>query len=117
MRSNKISFRRTVLEIRTGWFPIAGIIARLAGAERVILTDIVPLMDRETFLTAKQIVLDHLTDLTVEFGLDAGAYRDALVEAQTPQQLGISYTAHEASLDLVMSRACLEHIPSADLET
>lgn len=123
MRANGVYFRGTVLEIGSGWFPIAGIIARLAGAERVILTDITSYMDEQTFLTARQIVLDRLDEVAAAFDIDPHAARGTLMEAPTPEELKLTYLAPfdmtdvpDASLDLVMSRACLEHIPVTDLE-
>ena len=112
----------TVLEIGTGWFPISGILARLAGAERVILTDITPHMDALTFATAREIVTERLDQLAPLFGFDAAAARAILAEAHTPEALGLDYHAPfrldalpERSLDVVISRACLEHIPVPDL--
>ena len=112
----------TVLEIGTGWFPISGILARLAGAERVILTDITPHMDALTFATAREIVTERLDQLAPLFGFDATAARATLAEAHTPEALGLDYHAPfrldaipDRSIDVVISRACLEHIPVPDL--
>lgn len=123
MRANGAHFRGTVLEIGSGWFPIAGILARLAGADRVILTDITQNMDQQTFLTSKQIVLDQLNEVARAFDFEPQAARTMLIESETPNELGLTYlapfdvtTVPDASLDLVMSRACLEHILVPDLK-
>ena len=112
----------TALEIGTGWFPISGILARLAGAERVILTDITPHMDDLTFATAREIVTERLDQIAPLFGFDAAAARAILADARTPEALGLDYHAPfrldaipDRSLDVVISRACLEHIPVPDL--
>jgi hypothetical protein len=123
MRANGVRFRGTVLEIGSGWFPIAPIVARLAGADRVILTDVIALMDQQTFLTSRQIVLDRLDEVASAFDFDPEAARGTLIGAGTPNELKLSYLAPfditavpDASLDLVMSRACLEHISVSDLK-
>ncbi|MGC2414140.1 MAG: class I SAM-dependent methyltransferase [Stellaceae bacterium] len=123
MRANGVHFRGTVLEIGSGWFPIAGIVARLAGAERVFLTDITPHMDQQTFLTARQIVLDRLDEVATRFDIDPNAARGRLIDAGTPKELELIYltpfditAVPDGLLDLVISRACLEHIPVPDLE-
>lgn len=112
----------TVLEIGTGWFPISGILARLAGAQRVILTDITPHMDALTFATARDIVTERLEQLAPLFGFDAAAARATLAGATMPADLGLEYhvpfrldAIPDRSLDVVLSRACLEHIPVPDL--
>jgi SAM-dependent methyltransferase len=112
----------TVLEVGTGWFPISGILARLAGAERVILTDITPHMDAQTFATARDIVAERLDALAPLFGFDADAARATLAGAGTPGDLGLEYHAPfclddipDRSVDVIISRACLEHIPVPDL--
>lgn len=123
MRANELRFRGAVLEIGSGWFPIAGIVARLAGADRVILTDIIPHIDQQTFLTSRQIVLEQLDEIAKAFDFDPQTARATLIGAATPKELKLTYMAPfditavpDASLDLVMSRACLEHIPAPDLE-
>lgn len=112
----------TALEVGTGWFPISGILARLAGAERVILTDITPHMDALTFATARDIVTERLDQLAPLFGFDADAARATLARAGSPGDLGLEYHAPfrlddipDRSLDVIISRACLEHIPVPDL--
>ena len=124
MRVNGERLHGTVLEIGTGWFPINGILAHLAGAERVILTDITPHMDQDTFMTAKQIVMEQLDEHAAAFGIDAASARARLLPAKVPQDLGLDYQApfditklEAGSLNVVMSRACLEHIPVPDLRS
>lgn len=114
--------RGVVLEIGAGWFPISGIIASLMGASRVILTDVTPHMDQSTFETARGIVLDRMEDVARRFGLDPAKAAQTLAGAATPGHLGIEYRAPvrwasipDGSVDIILSRACLEHIPPEDL--
>ena len=123
MHTHGRRFHGTVLEIGTGWFPVAGIVARLAGADRVILTDIVPNMDNETFLTAVRIVIEQIDDISKRFDLDPDTARSFLERARIPADLAMIYNAPmdlmnlpDGSLDIVMSRACLEHIPVSELK-
>jgi hypothetical protein len=122
IRKSQVYFHGTILEIGSGWFPIAGIVARLAGAERVILTDITPLMDQGTFLTAKRIVFDRIDKLATAFDFDSAEAYSLLRDASSLNDLDLTYLAPfdiaaiaDASLDFVISRACLEHIPVSSL--
>jgi hypothetical protein len=87
------------------------------------LTDITSNMDQQTFLISKEIVLDRLDEVATAFNFDPQAARQTLVGARTPKELEMTYmvpfdlvAVPDASLDLVMSRACLEHIPVVELE-
>ncbi len=122
MREHGQAFHGIVLEIGAGWFPVAGIIMRLLGAEKVLLTDITRNMDHATFMTARQIVLDRLDEVAERFGIDANRARSMVQDATTLEAMGLVYLAPfdvnsvaDGSVDVIMSRACLEHIPVADL--
>lgn len=122
MKAQGACFRGTVLEIGSGWFPIAGIIARLSGADNVILTDMTRFMDEGTFIISKKIILQRLDESAADFDFDSNLARRKL-EANTPDELNLVYIAPfdtaalpDESLDLVISRACLEHIALPELE-
>lgn len=123
MNANSMRFGGTVLEIGSGWFPIAGIIARLNGADRVILSDVTKFMDQQTFEASRQIVLHRLDEAAAAFAFDPLTARTMLNGARTPAELKLTYMVPfdiaaipDGSLDVVISRACLEHIPVSDLE-
>jgi hypothetical protein len=107
-----------VLEIGSGWFPIAPMILKLSGAKTVYLTDIVRRIDTGTFETARQIVAKNFLSLAEAFGWQAGAHQ----ELNRIRLEDFNYVApfqpeviEDGSLDLVLSRAVLEHIPVTDL--
>jgi len=100
-----------VLEIGSGWFPTIPIMLSLGGAKEVLMSDQAPHMDAVTFATT----LDYLR----------GALPDdrRLDDIRSLDDLPIRYLAPfdvddlaDGSLDLVMSRTVLEHIPPDDLQ-
>jgi hypothetical protein len=115
-----------VLEVGSGWQPMIPIIYSLAGASRVYLTDLNKLLRPDTFnaaleslRTQRQMILDKLK-------LDPQKLDHALrSEPGTPmeqrlKELNLVYMAPcdcrkmslpAASLEVVTSRACLEHVP------
>jgi len=105
MRANELRFRGAVLEIGSGGFPIAGIVARLAGADRVILTDIIPHIDQQTFLTSRQIVLEQLDEIAKAFDFDPQTARATLIGAATPKELKLTYMARSTSRQYPMRRS------------
>ena len=117
-----LRFHGTVLEIGAGWFPLAGILVRTLGAERVLLADIEPHMDATTFRAARATALSRTDRIAELFGIAADSVRQLLATAESPSDIGLEYRAPfdlsaipNGSVDIVMSRACLEHIPVPDL--
>lgn len=103
----------TVLEIGTGWVPIIPHLWHVAGADRLVLTDVERLLDDRTMLLAKRFVQDHAALVCEQLGL---ARSDLMRRLEQP----LRYTYHvpfepanvpEGTLDVVYSRAVLEHIP------
>ena len=100
----------TVLEIGTGWFPSIPILLSLRGVRRVVLTDLNP----------------HLDDVTFAATLDAlkpqlGSFPNASGKS-TLHDFNLEYLAPfrpeqvpDGSIDFVISRTVLEHIPPADI--
>jgi hypothetical protein len=107
-----------VLEIGSGWFPVIPIILKLGGAKTVYLSDIVRRIDTNTFETARRIVAQNFLALGVDFGWQADAFQHlSLVRLEdfsyvTPFRPEIF---ENASLDLILSRTVLEHVPVTEL--
>jgi SAM-dependent methyltransferase len=116
----------TVLEVGSGWQPMIPVLYSLAGASRVYLTDLNVLLRPDTFSAAlyvlrkqRQVILDDLK-VDAKF-LDRMVREDpgASMEDRL-KELHLVYLAPcdcrqlslpAESLDVVTSRACLEHIP------
>ncbi|NVJ71270.1 MAG: class I SAM-dependent methyltransferase [Alphaproteobacteria bacterium] len=108
----------TILEFGTGWVPTIPMIFKAAGAKKIILTDIEPLMDGATMQEAKRFVTGKRDQIaaaincapeSVEANLNAP---DTLFTYLCPFD-----PAHFAphSVDFLYSRTVLEHIPEANL--
>lgn len=108
----------TVLEIGSGWFPVIPMILRLKGVEKVYLTDIEPYMDPVSFEGGRQFVLANLVQISKRIGLDPAAARAMIEGFNDLAAANLVYlcpfraeTIANASIDLVVSRTVLEHIP------
>ncbi|ASJ90405.1 hypothetical protein [Porphyrobacter sp. CACIAM 03H1] len=116
-----------VLEIGSGWIPVAPLIYRLAGAREVILSDQHHLLHPRSveaavaFLKARQDRLveeagiepwrfDMVLDVPLEGGLDA--MLDALGLAYV---VPLDRTTLKGGIDIAYSHTVLEHIPPAAL--
>lgn len=96
----------TVLEIGTGWFPTIPILLSLCGAKRVLMSDLVPHMDEVTFAS------------TLRFLRQARPDNARLAALSRLEELPLTYLAPfdvsaipDQSVDAVVSRTVLEHIP------
>jgi SAM-dependent methyltransferase len=116
----------SVLEVGSGWQPMIPILYSLAGASRVLLTDLNVLLRPDTFAAAlrtlrtqRQLILDGL-NLDPKI-LDHMLREDAASTMdERLKELRLVYMAPcdcrklnlpAESVDVVTSRACLEHIP------
>jgi len=116
----------SVLEIGSGWQPIVPLLYSLAGASQVVLADLNVLLRPDTFVatleslrTQRQVILDglNLDPKVLDHALreDPGASMEHrlkemhLVYIAPCDCRNLSLSA--ASLDVVTSRNCLEHIP------
>lgn len=123
-----------VLELGSGWNPVIPLLFVLAGARRVVMTDIERLMDGALLRAALRSVLSSREEIAAGLNvasdrleadrlgralaaLDGGARFEAALEA-----LGMAYlvpfdpaAVPAGSVDISLSRATLEHIPLADL--
>lgn len=93
-----------VLEIGSGWLPTVPTIFAAHGASRVVLTDVVRLADSHTWEIARNNVAANAPDLTIPAPLP--------FDYRAPTDLT---DIESASVDLVISRAVLEHITVEDL--
>jgi SAM-dependent methyltransferase len=116
----------SVLEIGSGWQPMVPFLYSLAGASQVFLTDLNVLLRPETFAAAlcslrtqRQVILDglNLDPKVLDYALreDPGtSMEDRLKEMHLVYMAPCdcrNLNLSTASLDVITSRNCLEHIP------
>lgn len=121
----------TVLEIGSGWEPLIPMIYSLAGASKVLLTALNVLLRPDTFAGALACLRQHKESLVRELGIDRSLLEYALrdnpsmsMEARL-EELRMVYMAPcdcrdlplpSGLVDVVTSRACLEHVPPDVIE-
>lgn len=113
----------TVLEIGSGWFPIFSILFAFYGAKKVILTDITPSMDVNTFSEALRFLPQGASVLVEEGAISEEDARHISCSAESASFSDgrfhyIAPFAPESCLlscDLVVSRTVLEHISEEEL--
>lgn len=100
-----------VLEVGSGWQPMIPILLSLAGAKKVYMTDLHPLMRKDTIDAADQAISENWAEIVARLP-------DA--ENRSGQARDLDYLAPcdcrnlplpNGSVDIVLSRACLEHVP------
>ncbi len=114
-----------IVELGSGWQPIIPLLYSLAGAE-VVMTDLNRLCHPETLAATLNSVLLHQSLIAERLGIPDSAFetfrRNVAVEPldESLQRFSIRYLAPcdfrktafpEDSVDAVVSRAVLEHIP------
>ena len=114
---------KVVLEFGSGWNPILPLVFRLAGATRVVLTDQERLLDGALVVKALEAVGSEWPRIRSALGLPEDAATLLQVDRTQPlpdllSALGLSYvvpfeprSVPEESIDIVVSRAVLEHVP------
>jgi SAM-dependent methyltransferase len=116
---------KTIVEIGSGWVPIAPLIFRMAGAERVITVDLERLMDQSTFQHASNFIAENLEATARRIDFDLSSLNRDNVSDGSQVPLGtalvrshIDYRApfnvenlEDGSADVITSRSVLEHIP------
>jgi SAM-dependent methyltransferase len=113
LRAAGVDLRADILEFGSGWLPIIPLLYTLAGARRLILTDIERLMDDRTTARARHLVEGRLAEVAAALQTPEPDLRARLAEPFTPDYL-VPWDAHRhpaASVDLVVSRAVFEHVP------
>lgn len=120
----------TVLELGSGWHPVIPVLLRASGARRVVLTDLERLLDLPLLKSAFAAVHARRAAVAARLGLDPSGLKEDLARfEQDPdlfcalERLGLSYRVPfdpselaADSLDVVVSRAVLEHVAPARLE-
>lgn len=100
----------TVLEIGSGWFPTIPIMLALGGAMRVLMSDLNPHIDNVTFAATLRFlkgIMPTNSRLNAITRLD-----DLPIAYLAPFDIN---TIANGTVDFVISRTVLEHIPSNDL--
>jgi SAM-dependent methyltransferase len=95
----------TVLELGSGWQPLIPLLFKQAGAARVIMTDEQALMDEQYFERARATLAKHGHAVTARW--QDFEYRAPCDWSAIP----------DASVDVIWSRAVLEHVRPADIMT
>ncbi len=108
----------TVLEVGTGWLPTIPWMLQACGSGRLILTDVEKLLDAHTAERAKHLVEEALPRLASvadlpEKVLRTNLDRSGIMEYRCPPRLD---ELPDASVDVLYSRAVLEHIAVDCLE-
>jgi hypothetical protein len=116
----------TVMEVGTGWQPLIPVLYALAGAARVYLTDIVRLVDPASWQHTLGVLRAHTALIASGLQLAEGEVAERLASI-APWSLRGAFAAlrleylapvdgralplDPASVDVVYSRAVLEHVP------
>lgn len=105
------SFRGSrVLEIGSGWFPTIPLMLAMENVEHVYMTDLVPHMDDITFGST----LRYLNRRYAESGFfnNISCLEDVPISYLAPFEPA---QVSDGSLDFIISRTVLEHIPPAEI--
>jgi SAM-dependent methyltransferase len=111
-----------VLEIGCGWHPVIPVLFRRAGAARVKMADEARLMDLSLLRSAQELVSKNRSDTASRTqeqtssacgGTDAmGSFEDALEASELEYLVPFNIAdVPDRSVDIIFSRAVLEHIP------
>lgn len=113
LRASGANVGGDVLELGTGWLPIIPLLFHIAGARRLILTDLERLMDAQTTARARKLILENLPEVTGALGLSEPQVERSLADDFAPRYLAPwNSRAHPPlSADIIYSRAVLEHVP------
>lgn len=116
-----------VLEIGSGWIPVAPLVYRLAGAREVILSDQHRLLHPRSVEAAVSFLMGRQERLVRELGIDEARIGEVLGVPLSGgldgmlAALGLVYVVPladatlEGTIDLAYSHTVLEHIPPAAL--
>jgi SAM-dependent methyltransferase len=107
-----------VLELGSGWLPIIPLLFHLAGARRIILTDVERLMDRRTIAKAQQLILQNLPMVAAALDFTEAELAARISKDFAPEYL-VPWNSRQHprhSVDIIFSRTVLEHVHSSILE-
>jgi SAM-dependent methyltransferase len=106
----------SVLEFGSGWLPLIPMLFHLAGAGRLILTDIERLMDARTEAMARARIIARLDDIAAALATPREELLRRLDGFAADYQVPWNPATHPAEdVDLVISRATFEHVPVEQL--
>ena len=107
-----------ILELGSGWLPIIPILFQIAGARKLILTDIERLMDAHTVELAKKVIAANAAKVAQDLGISESAVRRGLGEPFLPDYR-VDWAPSQTpsgSVDAIISRTVLEHVRPNDME-
>lgn len=106
----------SVIEFGSGWLPLIPMLFHLAGADRLILTDIERLMDARTQAMAHARITARIDDIAAALAAPREELRRRLDGFAADYQVPWNPATHPAEdVDLVISRATFEHVPVEQL--
>lgn len=101
-----------VLEIGSGWTPIVPLMFHLAGARSITLTDLERLFDETSTPAAIAFLRPRMEKFAARIPMDEARVATFKPRYLCPWNSG----AHPpASVDIVISRAVMEHVPAKDV--
>jgi SAM-dependent methyltransferase len=116
------------LEIGTGWQPIIPLIFHVAGCRTLALVDSQRLLDKRSLTKTSMGLVGHKAQISERLGISpdevvrklerpTGSSVEALLESYNFRYLApmdiLSNDLPDRSLDIIISRAVLEHVPPA----
>lgn len=118
LRAQGVDVTGDVMELGAGWLPIVPLLFHLAGTKHLILTDVERLMDFRTLARAKVRILENLSLVATALRQSEASLSSRLSEGFAPDYVvpwdSRSYLS--SSVDIIYSRAVLEHIPPFTIE-
>jgi len=118
LRSVGANLSGTVLEFGSGWVPAIPLLFHVAGAHETVLTDVERLMDSRTIDIARQRVRARAGEVAEVLGITELEVRQRVDRGFAPRYLvPWDSAAHPSeSVDVIVSRTVLEHVPVPALE-
>ena len=112
LRTAGANLSGSVLEFGSGWFPIIPMLFHISNARRIILTDVEQLMDTKTISIARGVILENGPIVADRLGLGIDELHSRLASF-APEYLvpWKSKFTKDKSIDIIVSRAVLEHVP------
>lgn len=108
--------RGVYLEIGAGWTPVMSVVFYIAGYDEVVLCDLDPFLDDEGVARAKSLAATVIDDISAIAGISQEAARQRLSTYHYQYRCPMDLSSIEAqSVDLIVSRAVLEHVPIREL--
>ncbi len=103
----------TILEFGSGWLPIIPLIFHIAGAKKMVLTDVERLMDEHTQNLARKVLDQNIELVSQTLNLRADDVYKKIADFDPEYIVPWSVkSAATHSVDMIISRAVFEHIPA-----